>query len=403
MKRLVTAVAASLLLGGAALAQGADMPGVTKDNIKIGQTTAFSGGASAYSVIVKAHHAYLDELNAKGGINGRKVELISLDDGYAPPKTVEQTRKLVEQDGVSFIFNPLGTATGLAVQKYLNNKGVPQLFVASGNSGWDNPKQFPWTTGFQPSYFSEGVVIGRYIAKNLPNSKVALLHQADDFGKDYLHGLRKGLGANADKQLVKVVSYQPTDPVIDSQLVELKASGADVFVNVSVPKYTAQAIRKVAQMGWKPTHFVSSISASVAAVMKPAGAENGVGVIATAYLKDPLDPQWADDPGMKRYKEFMAKYAPGEDRDSGVATYGYSTAQFLEQILKQAGDDLTRANLMKQATNIRNFKPDLALPGMNVETKDDYKINKQFQMMRFDGKRWVLFGPILTDDFRATN
>ena len=396
MKRLVTAAAASLLLGGAALAQSADMPGVTKDNIRIGQTTAFSGGASAYSVIVKAHHAYLDELNAKGGINGRKVELISLDDGYAPPKTVEQTRKLVEQDGVSFIFNPLGTATGLAVQKYLNNKGVPQLFVASGNSGWDNPKQFPWTTGFQPSYFSEGVVIGRYIAKNLPNGKVALLHQADDFGKDYLHGLRKGLGANADKQLVKVVSYQPTDPVIDSQLVELKASGADVFVNVSVPKYTAQAIRKVAQMGWKPTHFVSSISASVAAVMKPAGVENGVGVIATAYLKDPLDPQWKDDPGMKEFHAFMDRAMPSADRADTNYVYGYTSARVLEDVLKRAGNDLSRKNIMKTATTMNLDVPTL-LPGIKIQnTPERFSPITRMQLTKFDGKTFHPFGEIIS-------
>lgn len=394
MKKLFGALAVSLVMGAGAHAQ--EMPGVTKDNIKIGQTTAFSGGASAYSVIVKAHHAYLNEINAKGGVNGRKIELISLDDGYAPPKTVEQTRKLVEQDGVSFIFNPLGTATSLAVQKYLNGKGVPQLFVASGNSGWDNPKQFPWTTGFQPSYYSEGVVIGRYIAQNLPNGKVGLLHQADDFGKDYLNGLKKGLGPNADKQLVKIVSYQPTDPVIDSQLVELKASGADVFVNISVPKYTAQAIRKVAQMAWKPTHFVSSISASVAAVMIPAGPENGVGIIATAYVKDPLDPQWKGDAGMKDFHAFMDRAMPSADRADTNYVYGYTTAKVLVDVLTRAGNDLSRKNIMKMATSMDLAVPTL-LPGIKVHnTPENFSPLTQMQLAKFDGKTFQPFGSIIS-------
>lgn len=398
MKKLLAIAAAALLLGGPALAQDGGTPGVTRDSIRIGQTTAFSGPASHYSVIVKATDAYFRELNARGGVNGRKVELIQLDDGYSPPKTVEQTRKLVEQEEVAFIFNPLGTPTGLAVQKYLNNKGVPQLFIASGNSFWDNPKEYPWTTGLQPSYFSEGVVIGRYIAKNLPNARVALLHQADDFGKDYLNGLRKGLGANADRQLVKVAAYQPTDPVIDNQLVDLKASGADVFVNISIPKYTAQAIRKVAQMGWKPTHFISSISASVAAVMTPAGPENGVGVIATAYVKDPKDPQWKDDPGMKEFHAFMDRAMPNADRADTNYVYGYLAAKILEDVLKRAGDDLSRRNILKAATTMDLDVPVL-LPGIKVKNSPErYSPITQMQLTRFDGKTFQPFGEVISAD-----
>lgn len=397
MKKLMAAVTAALLLGGAAQAQTAgDMPGITKDTIKLGQTMAYSGGASAYSALAKAQTAYFKEINAKGGINGRKIDFISLDDGYAPPKTVEQTRKLVEQDNVAAIFEPLGTATSLAVQKYLNNKGVPQLFIGSGNSGWDNPKQYPWTTGFQPSYFSEGVVIGRYIAENMPKSKVALLHQADDFGKDYMNGLRKGLGANADKQLVKVAIYQPTDPVIDSQMVDLKNSGADVFVNISVPKYTAQAIRKAVQMGWKPTQFVSSISASVAAVMVPAGIENGIGIIATAYLKDPVDPQWKDDPAMKEFHAFMDRSLPGADRADTNYLYGYISAKTMEDVLRRAGEDLSRKNIMKMATTLNLPLPEL-LPGIRIHnTPEHYSPMTQMQLTKFDGKAFHPFGEVIS-------
>jgi len=399
----LAALALAVALASPALAQKKYDQGATDTEIKIGQTTPLSGPASAYGGIGRVQAAYFRMLNEKGGINGRKINFIQYDDAYNPPKAVEQVRRLVENDGVLTTFQIIGTPSNAAVQKYLNEKKVPQLLASTGATRFTDPKNFPWTLAYNPNYQSEAHIYAKYILENHPNAKIAILYQNDDLGKDYVKGLKDGLGDKAKSMIVAEASYELSDPTIDAQMVKLKSSGADLFYNMSTPRFGAQAIKKAAELGWKPVHILDINATPVSQTLVPAGLENAKGIISVNYGKDPLDPQWADDPGMKRYKEFMAKYAPGEDRDSGVATYGYSTAQFLEQILKQAGDDLTRANLMKQATNIRNFKPDLALPGMNVETKDDYKINKQFQMMRFDGKRWVLFGPILTDDFRATN
>ena len=398
--------AAALLMLGAALATPASAqkkydPGATDTEIKIGQTNPLSGPASAFGNIGKAEAAYIRMINEQGGVNGRRINLIQYDDAYSPPKTVEQVRKLVESDEVLTTFNIIGTPPNAAVHKYLNSKGVPHLLAGSGASRFTDPKSFPWTISANPNYQSEAHIYAKYILENYPNAKIGILYQNDDLGKDYVKGLKDGLGAKTG-MIVKELSYELSDPTIDSQIVTLKASGADLFYNMSTPKFAAQSIRKVAELGWKPVHILEVNATAVGQVLVPAGPENAKDMISVAYGKDPLDPQWADDPGMTRYKAFMAKYAASEDATSGYATYGYSTAALLVQILKQCGDELTRANIMKQATNIKGFVPDLGLPGMSVNTSpDDYRINKQFQMMKFDGQRWVLFGQILTDEFKA--
>ncbi|MGJ4993970.1 ABC transporter substrate-binding protein [Bradyrhizobium sp. HKCCYLS3077] len=405
MTRIKTTAAALLMLGAAlstpAIAQKKYDVGATDTEIKIGQTNPSSGPASTFGAIGRAEAAYIRMINEQGGVNGRKINLIQYDDAYSPPKTVEQVRKLVESDEVLTTFQIIGTPPNAAVQKYLNSKGVPQLLAGSGASRFTDPKNFPWTISANPNYQSEAHIYAKYILENFPNAKIGILYQNDDLGKDYVKGLKDGLGAKAG-MIVKELSYEVSDPTVDSQLVTLKASGADLFYNMSTPKFAAQSIRKAAELGWKPVHILEVNATGVGQVLVPAGLENAKDIISVAYGKDPLDPQWADDEGMKRYKTFMAKYAPGEDANSGYATYGYSTAALLVQILKQCGDELTRANIMKQATNIKGFVPDLGLPGMSITTtSDDYRINKQFQMMKFDGQRWVISGPILTDDFKA--
>ncbi|WP_315786008.1 MULTISPECIES: ABC transporter substrate-binding protein [unclassified Bradyrhizobium] len=405
MTRLKSTGAALLMLGVAlsapALAEKKYDVGATDTEIKIGQTNPTSGPASTFGAIGRAEAAYIRMINEQGGVNGRKINLIQYDDAYSPPKTVEQVRKLVESDEVLTTFQIIGTPPNAAVQKYLNSKGVPQLLAGSGASRFTDPKNFPWTISANPNYQSEAHIYAKYILENFPNAKIGILYQNDDLGKDYIKGLKDGLGAKAG-MIVKELSYEVSDPTVDSQLVTLKASGADLFYNMSTPKFAAQSIRKAAELGWKPVHILEVNATGVGQVLVPAGLENAKDIISVAYGKDPLDPQWADDEGMKRYKAFMAKYAPGEDANSGYATYGYSTAALLVQILKQCGDELTRANIMKQATNIKGFVPDLGLPGMSITTtSDDYRINKQFQMMKFDGQRWVISGPILTDDFKA--
>ncbi|RJF74739.1 ABC transporter substrate-binding protein [Rhodopseudomonas palustris] len=401
-----TAAAVALLLGAAlmqpALAEKKYDPGATDTEIKVGQTMPMSGPASAFGNIAKVEAAYIRMINEQGGVNGRKINLIQYDDAYSPPKTVEQVRKLVESDEVLTTFQIIGTPPNAAVQKYLNAKKVPQLLAGSGATRFTDPKNYPWTISANPSYQSEAHIYARYILANHPNAKIAILYQNDDLGKDYVKGLKEGLGAKAAGMIVAEASYELSDPTVDSQMVTLKASGADLFYNMSTPKFAAQSIRKAAELGWKPVHILEVNATAVGQVLIPAGAENAKDIISVNYGKDPLDPQWANDEGMKRYKAFMAKWAPNEDANSGYATYGYSTAAMLVHILQRCGDELTRANIMKQATSITSYVPDLALPGMSVTTTaDDWRINKQFQMMKFDGQRWVLFGEILTDDYKA--
>lgn len=373
--------------------------GASDTEIKIGQTVPFSGPASAYATIGKAQAAYINMVNEQGGVNGRKINFIQYDDAYSPPKTVEQVRKLVESDEVLLTFQIIGTPPNAAVQKYLNSKKVPQLFAATGASRFTDPKNFPWTMGFNPNYFVEGRIYAQYILKNYPNAKIGIIYQNDDLGRDYLAGIKAGLGDKTATMVVGEVSYELTDPTIDSQIVKLKSVGADLVFDASTPKFAAQAIKKIADLDWKPVHILDINATSVGAVMKPAGLDNSKGVISVNYTKDPLDPTWKDDAGMKNYLAFMAKYYPDGDKDSIFNTYGYINTQLLIQVLKQCGDDLTRENVMKQAANLKNVQLELTLPGIVVNTSPtDYRVNKQLQMMKFNGERWELFGPIIEDD-----
>jgi branched-chain amino acid transport system substrate-binding protein len=396
---LAAATAVTVALSAtAASAQKKYDAGATDTEIKIGQTVPFSGPASAYATIGKAQAAYIKMVNDQGGVNGRKINLIQYDDAYSPPKAVEQVRKLVESDEVLVTFQIIGTPSNAAVQKYLNSKKVPQLFAATGASKFTDPKNFPWTLGFNPNYFVEGRIYGQYIIKNYPNAKVGILYQNDDLGKDYLNGIKAGLGDKASGMVVAEASYEVSDPTVDSQILKIRDAGADLFFSASTPKQAAQAIKKIAELGWHPVHILDINATSVGAVMKPAGLDASKGVISVNYGKDPLDPNWKDDPGMKKYFDFMAKYYPDGDKDSSFNTYGYSTTQMLVHVLKQCGDDLTRENVLKQATNLKNVQLDLALPGiLGNTTPNDYRVNKQLQMMKFNGERWELFGPILED------
>ena len=396
---LVTATALAVALSAtSASAQKKYDTGATDTEIKIGQTVPFSGPASPYASIGKAQAAYFKMINDAGGINGRKINLIQYDDAYSPPKAVEQVRKLVESDEVLLTFQIIGTPSNAAVQKYLNQKKMPQLFAATGASKFTDPKNFPWTLGFNPNYFVEGRIYGQYILKQHPNAKVGILYQNDDLGKDYLNGIKAGLGDKAAAMIVAEASYEVSDPTIDSQVLKIKDSGADLFFSASTPKQAAQAIKKIAELGWHPVHIVDINATSVGAVLQPAGLEASKGLISTNYGKDPLDPTWKDDAGMKKYFDFMAKYYPEGDKNSNFNTYGYSTAQLMVHVLRQCGDDLTRANVLKQATNLKNVKLDLALPGILANTTpDDYRVNQQLQMMKFNGERWELFGPIIED------
>lgn len=401
LHRAATAVFGLALLatsGSAALAQKKYDTGASDTEIKIGNIVPYSGPASAYGVVGKAMTAVFKKVNDDGGINGRKINFISYDDAYSPPKAVEQARKLVESDEVLFLFGTLGTASNTAIQKYLNAKKVPQLFAATGASKFTDPKNFPWTMGFNPNYFVEGRIYGQYILKEYPNAKVGVLYQNDDLGKDYLNGLKAGLGDKAATMVVSEASYEVSDPTIDSQVLKIKDSGADLFFSATTPKQAAQAIKKIYEMGWKPVQIVDINATSVGAVMKPAGLDAAKGVISVNYGKDPLDPTWKDDAGLKRYFDFMAKYYPDGDKDSNFNTYGYATAQMLVTVLKACGDDLTRENVMKQAASMKGVTTDIALPGIKANTSaTDYRVNKQLQMMKFNGERWELFGPILED------
>jgi branched-chain amino acid transport system substrate-binding protein len=391
------AAAALVAASGLALAAGRYGPGASDTEIKIGNTDAYSGPASAYGTIAKAESAFFAALNEQGGINGRKVNFISRDDGYSPPKTVELVRKLVEEDQVLLTFNILGTPPNTAVQGYLNDNKVPQLFIATGADKWNDPKNHPWTMGWQPSYRIEARIYGKYILKNLPDAKVAVLYQNDDFGKDYLTGLREGLGDKADKLIVATKTYETTDPTVDSQVVALQGSGADVLLTAATPKFAAQAIRKVYDIGWKPTHILTNVSVSVGSVMKPAGPEKGVGIISAGYLKDPTDPQWQNGQEYKDWLEWMKKnYSSGSLTDINNV-YGYTASQTLVAVLKASGDNLTRDNVMKEAANIHDLKLPMLLPGINVSTSaTDFAPIKQMQLMKFDGETWKPFGDVIS-------
>jgi branched-chain amino acid transport system substrate-binding protein len=382
-----------------ALAQKKYDTGATDTEIKIGNITPYSGPASAYGVIGKTEAAYFNKINAEGGINGRKINFISYDDAYSPPKTVEQARKLVESDEVLFIFNPLGTPPNSAIQKYMNTKKVPQLFVATGATKWNDPKEFPWTMGWQPNYQSESRIYAKYILKEMPNAKIAILYQNDDYGKDYVRGLKDGLGAKAATMIVAEESYETSQPTIDSSIVKLKSTNADVFFNVTTPKFAAQAIKKMAEIEWKPLHLLNNVSSSIGSVMKPAGVENGQGVISSNYLKDTSDPQWKDDAGMKAFDEFLAKYFPEGNRVDSSVMYGYTVAQGIVHVLKACGDNLTRENVMKQAASIKNLELGGLLPGIKVNTgPEDFAPISQLQLMRFKGEKWDLFGEVISGD-----
>ncbi len=393
------AIAATLitLAGQASAGEKKYGPGVTDSEIKIGNTSPYSGPASAFSMVAKAGEAYVRKINAEGGINGRKIRFVSYDDAYSPPKTVEQTRKLVESDEVLFVFNALGTATNSAVQKYLNAKKVPQLFVSSGAAKWNDPGNFPWTMGFTPSYQNEGRTYAKFLLKEKPGAKVAILFQNDDFGKDYLKGMKEGLGDKAGSMIVAEEAFDVLEPSIDSHIVKLKATGADVLFDVATPKFAAQAIKKVAELGWKPLHLLSYVSASIGSVIKPAGTENAQDIISSQYLKDPTDAQWKDDAGMKAWNEFLDKYYPEANRADASVIFGYTVAQGLVQVLKQCGDNLTRENVMRQAANLKDFHPAMLLKGINMNTSPtDYQPMEEMVLQRFNGERFEVFGELLS-------
>jgi len=400
--RLAIASAALALFAASstsALAQKKYDTGATDTEIKIGNIMPYSGPASAYGVIGKTEAAYFKKINDAGGINGRKINFISYDDGYSPPKTVEQARKLVESDEVLFIFNSLGTPPNSAIHKYMNSKKVPQLFVATGATKWNDPKDFPWTMGWQPNYQSESRIYAKYLMKEKPDAKIAVLYQSDDYGKDYLKGLKDGLGAKAATMIVAEESYETTEPTIDNHIVKLKSTGATVFMDITTPKFAAQAIKKAAEIDWKALHILNNVSASVGSVIKPAGFENSQGIISAQYLKDTTDPQWATDPGMKAYLEFMTKDFPEGDKLDNGTVVGYGVSQTLVQVLKQCGDDLTRENVMKQAANLKDFRTEVLLPGVMINTSPtDFAPISQLQLMRFKGEKWELFGDVISGD-----
>ena len=381
-----------------ALAQKAYDNGASDTEIGIGNIMPYSGPASAYAAIGKAEEAYFNKINAEGGINGRKIKFISYDDGYSPPKTVEQARKLVESDNVLLIFGSLGTSTNGAIRKYMNEKKVPQIFVASGASKWDDPKQYPWTMGWQPSYAGEAKIYAKYIMKEKPDAKIAVLYQNDDFGKDYLKGLKDGLGDKAS-MIVLEEPYDTSEPAIDEHVVKLKAAGADVFVSITTPKFAAQAIKKAAEINWHPIQIISNVSASVGGVIEPAGFEISQGILSASYTKDGSDPQWNADDGMKRFYDFLAQYEPKANKlDAGVV-FGYAAAQTMVKVLQMCGDNLTRDNVMKQAAHLKDFAPDTLLPGITINTApDNFAPIEQLQMMRFKGRAWELFGDVISSE-----
>jgi len=393
-----TALITFAATNGGALAQKKYDTGATDTEIKIGHIVPYSGPASAYGIIGKTEEAYFKMINENGGINGRKIKFISYDDAYSPPKAVEQVRKLVESDEVLLVFNALGTPSNTAIQKYLNSKKVPQLFVATGATKWNDPRHFPWTIGWQPSYQSEARIYAKYLMKEKPDAKIAVLYQNDDFGKDYLKGLKDGFGAKVSA-IIAEESYEISEPTIDNHIVKLKASGADVLISITTPKFAAQTIKKMAEIDWKALQIVANVSTSVGAVMKPAGFENGQGVLSAHYAKDAGDAQWKDDPGMKKFLAFLDKHYPDADRTNSQVIYGYGAAQTLTKVLEMCGDDLTRANIMKQAANLKDFTPDTLLPGIKINTSaSDFAPIEQLRMMRFKGEKWDLFGDVISGE-----
>jgi branched-chain amino acid transport system substrate-binding protein len=395
------ALALAVLIATAATAQKKYDVGASDTDIKIGNINPYSGPASAYGVVGKTEAAYFNKVNAEGGINGRKINFISYDDAYSPPKAVEQARKLVESDGVLLIFNSLGTPSNTAIQKYMNAKKVPQLFVATGATKWNDPKGFPWTMGLRPNYQSEGHVYAHYLLQQFPQGKIGILFQNDDYGKDYVKGLKDGL--NGKMRIVAELPYETTDPTIDSQMISLKNSGADVFYDVTTPKFAAQAIKKAADLEWKALHLLNNVSNSVGGVLKPAGFEISKGILSTNYVKDATDPTWKDDPGYKEWLAFMDKYYPDGDKTNSFVVEGYIAAQALVQVLQQCGDDLTREHIMNQAANLHAVALPMLLPGITVNTSPmDFAPIKQLQMMRFTGERWERFGAIINGALGGT-
>ncbi|MFN0185318.1 MAG: ABC transporter substrate-binding protein [Aquabacterium sp.] len=396
LKSLMLAVAATATMVAAspALAQKKYDVGANDKEIVLGNINPYSGPASAYGAIGKSIGAYFDKVNAEGGVNGRKIRYISLDDGYNPAKTVEQARKLVEQEEVLLIFQPLGTPPNTAIHKYMNDKKVPHLFVATGATKWGDPKAFPWTMGFQPNYQSESKVFVAHILETKPNAKIAILMQNDDYGKDYLKGFEDGLGDKAKTMIVARATYEVTDPTVDSQMVTLKASGADTFFNITTPKFAAQAIKKAHELGWKPTHYLNSVSTAVGTVLTPAGLEASTGILTAGYIKDPTDPQFQKGKEWDDFVAFMKKYHPSGAMNDNLNVYGYTVAQLMVHVLQKAGDDLTRANIMRQAASLDLTLP-MLLPGVNIKTSaDDFYPIEREQMQRFDGKTWQLFGKV---------
>ncbi|MFC0242204.1 ABC transporter substrate-binding protein [Rhodopseudomonas telluris] len=382
---------------GAAIAAGSYDSGATDSVIKLGQTMPYSGPASAYSAIGRAEAAYFKMLNDKGGINGRKVELLSMDDAYSPAKTVEQVRRLAESDEVLAMFSILGTGPNIAVQKYLNLKKIPQLFPFSGASRWNDAAHFPWSTGSQPTYRTEGKIYAKWILANKPGARIAVITPAEEAGRDYLAGFKEGLGEHVD-QIVSEAVYESTDPTVDSQIVKFKAAGADVLFNECTPKFAAQVIKKAAELGWKPQIILPAVSNSVGSVLKPAGLENAVGIVTGAYLKDPGDPRWADDPGMQQWRSWMKTYNAGADPADIFNVSGYTFAQMMELVLRRSGDDLTRANLMKQAESLDGVELPMLLPGIKLQMSPDQRTPiRQLQMARFNGTSWELFGDVLNE------
>jgi branched-chain amino acid transport system substrate-binding protein len=391
-----SAAAAAALATGAWPARAANAPGITDTEIKIGQTMPYSGPASAYGVIGKTETAYFKMINEQGGVNGRKIDFISLDDGYSPPKTVEQTRKLVEQDQVAFLFNGLGTPSQASVRQYLNDNKIPQLFVATGAATFSDPQHFPWTIGWQPNYQTEAKIFAKHILQTKPDAKIGILFQNDGFGKDYVIGLKEGLGAEHAGMIIKEVSYETSEPTVDSQIVTLQASGADTLIYAATPKFAAQAIRKTYDIGWSPTRYVTDVSLSISSVMKPAGFEKAKGLITANYGKDSSDPRWKDDPGVKEFTAFAKKYLSASDLVDSNAIYGFGAAATMIQVLKQCGDDLSRENIMKQAASLKDFPLPMLLPGITINTSaDNFSPIRRMQLERFNGESWELFGDLI--------